>query len=373
MAMTTGRNASGHGSLRSSVPPRYSVAMPTYIGLRVRRYGPRITNAAVGLVGLGEVPARDEESPADDARDGRRLRPQAYRPESVGAVPRGEPAGVDEWWGEPDTGGICRRVGHGGAPFDGYASALQPAHDPHRQKYDGAEGGHAKCPVDAGEHRQDDGEVRSQAGHEHRQQAVPQRRCEGERDQGARRGQPGDARERRDYGAPYGEQAGDENPVAPVPFILCFDVGQHGWWEQPPAGRPLEEIASVAACQPVDQGRRADVRYPRETEHRPGVEPAPPGEERPERDGGVSGQRRNEGLERRERRDQSVQRCGRQALEEREEIAQARACSFSDTASTATPSPLPIQPIPSFVFALTEMVEYPLTSAPARFSRMSST
>src|SRR6266566_796134 len=186
-------------------------------------------------------------------------------------------------------------------PFGGYASALQPAHDPHRQKYDGAEGGHAKCPVDAGEHRQDD------------------------------------------------------------------------WWEQPPAGRPLEEIASVAACQPVDQGRRADVRYPRETEHRPGVEPAPPGKERPERDGGVSGQRRNEGLERRERRDQSVQRCGRQALEEREEIAQARACSSSATASTATPSPLPIQPIPSFVFALTEMVEYPLTSAPARFSRMSST
>src|SRR2546425_3359207 len=58
MAMTTGRNASGHGSLRRSVPPRYSVAMPTYMGLRVRRYGPQITNAEVGLVGLGVVPAR---------------------------------------------------------------------------------------------------------------------------------------------------------------------------------------------------------------------------------------------------------------------------------------------------------------------------
>src|SRR5213078_5274271 len=68
MAMTTGRNASGHGSLRSNVPPRYSVAMPTYIGLRVRRYGPRITNAAVGLVGLGVVPARRNRYAALAAR-----------------------------------------------------------------------------------------------------------------------------------------------------------------------------------------------------------------------------------------------------------------------------------------------------------------
>src|SRR6267143_1700987 len=73
-----------------------------------------------------------------------------------------------------------------------------------------------------------------------------------------------------------------------------------------------------------------------------------------------------------EGRDQAVQRPGRQALEEREKIAQTLACSSSATASTATPSPLPIHPIPSFVLALIETVEYPLTSAPARFSRMSS-
>src|SRR2546428_11745350 len=56
--MTTNGNTSGHGSFRSSVPPAYSVAIPTYMGLRVKRYGPRITNAEVGLVGLGVVPAR---------------------------------------------------------------------------------------------------------------------------------------------------------------------------------------------------------------------------------------------------------------------------------------------------------------------------
>src|SRR5437867_2484670 len=56
--MTMGRNASGHGSLSSSVPPTYRAAIPTYIGLRVKRYGPHITTAEVGLVGFGVVPAR---------------------------------------------------------------------------------------------------------------------------------------------------------------------------------------------------------------------------------------------------------------------------------------------------------------------------
>src|SRR3989454_9183969 len=68
MARTTGRNASGHGSLRRSVPPTYSVAMPTYMGLRVKRYGPQITNAEVGLVGLGVVPARRNRYAAPAAR-----------------------------------------------------------------------------------------------------------------------------------------------------------------------------------------------------------------------------------------------------------------------------------------------------------------
>src|SRR5437899_13111115 len=66
--MTRGRNASGHGSFRSSVPPQYSVAIPKYIGLRVKRYGPQITNAEVGLAGLGVVPARRNRYAALTAR-----------------------------------------------------------------------------------------------------------------------------------------------------------------------------------------------------------------------------------------------------------------------------------------------------------------
>src|SRR5437667_1724236 len=81
MAMTTGRNASGHGSLRRSVPPTYSVAMPTYIGLRERRYGPQITNAEVGFVGLGVVPAGRNRYAALTARSTPATRsPQPTRP-----------------------------------------------------------------------------------------------------------------------------------------------------------------------------------------------------------------------------------------------------------------------------------------------------
>src|SRR2546421_5298901 len=109
---------------------------------------------------------------------------------------------------------------------------------------------------------------------------------------------------------------------------------------------------------------RRDVRHPREAEDRPEVEPASPGEERAERHGGVGGQRWNDVLECRERRDQAVQRSGRQALEEREKIAQGRARSSSATPSTPTPSPLPIQPLSPVLFAFTQTVQNPLTSAP---------
>src|SRR2546430_6777753 len=251
-------------------------------------------------------------------------------------------------------------------------SALQPAHDPHRQKYEDAEGSRAKHPVDVSEHRQDGIEVGSQRGHEYCEQAVPQGRRQRERDQGARRGQSGDPGERRHHRAPHGEQAGNEDPIGPVPLVLRFVGGGARGREQPPARGSLEELASVPSCQPVDGGRRRYVRHPCEAEDRPEVEPAATGEERTQRHGGVGGQRRNEVLEGGEGGDQAVQRSGRQALEEPEKIAQAPACSGSATASTATPPPLPIPPIPPLVFPLTETVEYPLTRAPARFSRMSS-
>src|SRR5881296_53995 len=56
------------GPYRFTRNPQYSVAIPTYIGLRVKRYGPPITNAEVGLAGLGVVPARRNRYAALTAR-----------------------------------------------------------------------------------------------------------------------------------------------------------------------------------------------------------------------------------------------------------------------------------------------------------------
>src|SRR5204862_6215014 len=128
---------------------------------------------------------------------------------------------------------------------------------------------------------------------------------------------------------------------------------------QPPAGGSPEEVPSIPSGQPVHGGRRGEVRRPCEAEDRPEVEPAAPREERPQRHGGVGRQRRNDVFERRERGDQDVQQSGREPLEEREKISRWRACSRSATASPALASPLPIHPIPSFVFAFTEPADTP--------------
>src|SRR5437667_12838004 len=122
-------------------------------------------------------------------------------------------------------------------------------------------------------------------GYGHRARAVHEGRCEGERYQGTRRGQYSDARERWDHGAPHRKEAGNEDAVGPVPLVLRLDMREHRGREQPPAGGSIEEVASVASCQPVHGGRRRDVRHPREYEDRPEVEPAPPREERAERHG----------------------------------------------------------------------------------------
>src|SRR2546423_13847182 len=118
-------------------------------------------------------------------------------------------------------------------------------------------------------------------------------------------------------------------------------MGEPGGRGKRPAGGSVEEVAAVASGQPVDEGRRRDVRRPRESEDRPEVEPASPGEERAERHGGVGGPRGDDVLECRERRDQAVPRAGRQAPEGREEIAQGGGRSGSGTPRTPPPPPLP--------------------------------
>src|SRR5206468_10577256 len=95
------------------------------------------TRPAEQVRGAGdEEHSRDEEAPAEEARDRRRLRPHAYRPEPMCADPRDEPAGVEQGWGEADAGGVARRVAHGGYSSRRMSLSAQPTHRPHGQKYE---------------------------------------------------------------------------------------------------------------------------------------------------------------------------------------------------------------------------------------------
>src|SRR5207247_8626401 len=59
---------SRHLSHMVSVQRTTSVSIPMYMGWRLKPYGPPITNAEVGLVGLGVVPARRNRDAALAAR-----------------------------------------------------------------------------------------------------------------------------------------------------------------------------------------------------------------------------------------------------------------------------------------------------------------
>src|SRR2546428_6941894 len=147
--MTTGRNASGHGSFRRSVPPRYSMVMPTYIGLRVKRYGPQITNAEVGLVGLGVVPARRNRYAALTARSTPATRsPQPSRLSSARGSGHTR-IGRSRWAPYPAASPPAQMSGGGkttsevsldaslmaGGPLVGAAAAVLPRPHPHRPTY----------------------------------------------------------------------------------------------------------------------------------------------------------------------------------------------------------------------------------------------
>src|SRR5215471_4111906 len=58
MSRTGTTNNVGHQVLKTSPRPTVSPAIDTYIGLRVNRYGPEITSAVAGRLGIGVVPAR---------------------------------------------------------------------------------------------------------------------------------------------------------------------------------------------------------------------------------------------------------------------------------------------------------------------------
>src|SRR2546422_8650182 len=94
------------------------------MGLRVKRYGPQITNAEVGLVGLGVVPARRNRYAAPAARSTPATRsPQPRTLSSVVGVGQ-KRIGRSRWAPYPTANPPAERRGGGDPPPGG---AVEPA------------------------------------------------------------------------------------------------------------------------------------------------------------------------------------------------------------------------------------------------------
>src|SRR2546422_82429 len=200
---------------------------------------------------------------------------------------------------------------------------------------------------------------------------------EPEREGGPERGGHGGAggRDAREAGerhhdpAPHREQPRQEDAVAAVALVLPLDVPDGALGEQPSAELAAERGPAVAPRQEVHGGARADVRGPGEAEDGPGIEEPPPRQKRPQRDGGVGREGGDDVLQAGEGGDGSVEQTGRKRFQERDELGHPSTA----TAITAIPSPFPIHPIPSFVFAFTETWAGADSSASASFSSIRST
>src|ERR1041384_6064203 len=165
---------------------------------------------------------------------------------------------------------------------------------------------------------------------------------------------------------PAGEQRGDEEAAAAVPGVRLLDVRHRLRRQQPPPETSLEECPTVAAPDAIDQHRRRDVAGPRDGEHTPRIEHAATGEEGAEGHNGVGGDRGEDVFDGGEESDGEVQRSGGERFQPRQQMwhgyplldfLAVSASSISTTAITATPSPRPMKPMPSLVFALIEMLE----------------
>lgn len=155
--------------------------------------------------------------------------------------------------------------------------------------------------------------------------------------------------------------------------VSLLDVRQGALGEEPAAEGTGEEGAAVAAPDGVDERGAADVADPGDGEDDPGIERAAPRQKGAERDRDIGGGGGEDVFDGGEATDERVQRNRREGLQEPQQIGQVRASSSSATAITAMPSPRPMNPIPSLVFALTERLEKPAMAASASFSRISST
>jgi hypothetical protein len=132
---------------------------------------------------------------------------------------------------------------------------------------------------------------------------------------------------------------------------------------------------TVPARQGVHCRGRRHVRRPGEQKDGRSIHDATAGEKCAQRDGDIGRNGRKDVFDSGERGDQPIQRTGREPLEKRDDVCQGRdplGSASVATAITAMPSPRPIHPIPSFVFAFTDTCAEPVRSACASLSFMAS-
>src|SRR6266550_5165909 len=173
---------------------------------------------------------------------------------------------------------------------------------------------------------------------------------------------------------PDRQQPRDEDAVHAVPAILRFDVRDGVWGEDVATQEAASHHGAMTACQGVDAGSRRHIRRPGERKHQPGIHHPTTGQERAQRHGDIRGDGWEDVFDGGQRGDEGVERPGGQLLEKRDEVLQETLLGSASvaTASTAIPSPRPIQPMPSFVFAFTDTCADPASSASASFSSIAS-
>jgi len=137
--------------------------------------------------------------------------------------------------------------------------------------------------------------------------------------------------------------------------VLLLDVGDRVRCEDVPAEKAARDQSPMASRQRIDTRSRSHVCDPGQYEDEPRIHDSPSRQERAERHGDIRGDRREDIFDGGQYRDERVERSGGELLEIREKVRQETLSPRSvATAKTATPSPRPIQPIPSLVFAFTE-------------------
>ena len=160
--------------------------------------------------------------------------------------------------------------------------------------------------------------------------------------------------ERRHHGAEPGKKPADEDADGAEPQILALDQGERARREQAAAGGSGEEPAPVLPRRHVDGRGAEQVRGPGHQEDGNRGGQSAVGEEGAECHRGVRRNRRYDVLHGGEQGENDVDRRWGKLGEPLQQRFDQRASSVA-TAITASPSPLPMNPMPSFVLAFTLM------------------